>query len=778
LNSLFSPNVATSIAARRAASAPQLSNILLLGAFTFLEQSTDASKAIERARALQLILHQMRAPDNHEARDPFRVPVDSEMIMRVRQRDRAVESTTGQPGKWAGAESSSSFLSGVAKHPSICLEALLIPGGSLKERLPLVRAWDGSDRLYLQAIRIGCQGLSSAAKTELFEALLEDALKAKATNENFALPPYYPTGSNEAYPLPSDPVPPTDARGKLIGVAWVLESVEALPALQRLASERPSDQVQRGVLMALSRFRDPKAADAVFAQLQSKGDSFQKAALLQLLGDRLKGDWKGIAHTARVGDAFKAALDDPDLRLTALRMLPDPMLNPKTGVRHSLIKFMSDPGQDIAVREAAFTTLFRARDSTAAAFLESEFKASLNAAQATPLAMLGVARMQSNNGRFTADSNKLLLIIRDTRYPADLRRRAVQTMAGDAQNARELLRVHNIKALPDDVLTEARYFLNSHADAGVRYEASKVLPLPKSTRTLDVRRLVSLKGNPEKGHDVFFAEGPQACGKCHRVQGVGQWVGPDLSAIGEKYPKSELFYHITQPSGAIAFGYQNWAVQTKDGRVLNGLIVDETPERIVLRTATGDRVPVTADEIETRKPLATSLMPDKLADPLKDEQIVDLLESLSSLRQPVVEAAEYLVLTPINPSKFGAGVKPVREGGAPWRKLTAGRDNVLDLAGLLKSRDETSGVAAYLTVESPIAQSAELVLSTPALATIAVNGVEVPAAVTKGGGYTVGIDLKAGANDVLLRLAPGGDKPTLTTAIISKRPVRLTAPSN
>ena len=107
----------------------------------------------------------------------------------------------------------------------------------------LIRAWDGSDRFYLQAIRIGCSSLTSEAKTQLFDALLDDALKAKATNENFALPPYYPTGSNEAYPLPSDPIPPTDARGKLIGVAWVLESIEALPALERLMSERPSEQV-------------------------------------------------------------------------------------------------------------------------------------------------------------------------------------------------------------------------------------------------------------------------------------------------------------------------------------------------------------------------------------------------------------------------------------------------------------------------------------------------------------------------------------------------------
>jgi putative membrane-bound dehydrogenase-like protein len=643
-------------------------------------------------------------------------------------------------------------------------------GGSL-EALPLFRrqskvspglvdlvfAWDGSDRFYLQAIRIGCSSLSSEAKSELFDHLMQAAL-IDNKNENFALPPYYPTGSNEAFPLPSDPVLPADARGKLIGVAWVLESIEALPALERLMSERPSENVNRGVMMALSRFRDPKAADAVFNVLKGKGDPFQKAAMLQLLGGRIRKEWKSLLEDARTQAVYKSSLEDADLRLTAVRTLPAEFLkNRNAGFNNRLVQFVTDARNDMAVREAAFTVLLRERDPMASSLLDKELKDSLATGRASPLAMIGVAAMLDKN-RSMADTNKLLMIIRDTKFPAELRRRAVQTMAADTLAAKDLLRVHKIKALPTDVLEEMRYFLNNHADAKVRAEAAKVLPIPKAAgRTMDVRALVTAKGDPEKGRSVFFAEGPQACGKCHRVQGIGQWVGPDLSAIGEKYPKSELFYHMVQPSGAVAFGYQNWSVELKDGRVLNGLIVEETPERIVLRTATGDRTAIATSEIESRKALPTSLMPDKLADPLKDEQIVDLLEFLSSLRQPVVEAAEYQVL----------------DGGAPSRKLVAGKDGVLDFSSVLKSQKDAPGVVVSLNAESPIAQQVELVLSTAIPTRVVVNGAEVATSPGRNGGLIAKIDLKQGPNDVLLKLSSGTERPTLTTAFVAKRPVRL-----
>ena len=771
VKALGSPNVTTSFAAGQALEALLNQSPTVV----FDEGYSSALKNADKMTAVRLFqLNLSRANVSQTSVSGRAVNVEKlEIVFRRCQQEMALAKTESELPKILTSEAYQSLAREKGGSPDALLlfqrQSTLSPG-----LVELVFAWDGSDRFYLQAIRTGCTALSSEAKSELFDQLLRAALIDNKT-ENFALPPYYPTGSNEAFPLASDPAPPGDARGKLIGVAWVLESIEALPALERLMSERPSENVNRGVLMALSRFRDPKAADAIFAQLNGKGDPFQRAAMLQLLGDRLRREWSRLKEDARTEAAYKTALEDADLRLTAVRTLPSEFLkNRKAGFNNRLVQFITDARNDMAVREASFTVLLRERDPMAASLLDKELKDSLAAGRASPLAMIGVSTMVERHHRTVNDSNRLLLLIRETKYPAELRRRAVQTMAADAIDAKELLRVHKIKALPDDVLEDARYFLNNHADGGVRAEAARVLPIPKAAgRTMDARKLVTTKGNPEKGRSVFFADGPQACGKCHRVQGVGQWVGPDLSAIGEKYPKTELFYHMVQPSGAIAFGYQNWSVQLKDGRVLNGLIVEETPERIVLRTATGDRMSITSSEIEGRKALPTSLMPDKLADPLSDEQVVDLLEFLSSLRQPVVEAAEYLVSSPMEASKLDSATKPTNGGGSGWRKLAAGRDGVLDLSGVLKSQKDAPGAAAYLNVTSPIAQPVELVLSTTIPIKVAVNGAEIATTSGKHGGFVAKVDLKQGANDVLLKLSSGSDRSTLTTAFVAKRPVRL-----
>ncbi len=76
------------------------------------------------------------------------------------------------------------------------------------------------------------------------------------------------------------------------------------------------------------------------------------------------------------------------------------------------------------------------------------------------------------------------------------------------------------------------------------------------------------------------------------MQGRGQWIGPDLSTIGTKYGKDELLRSILNPSAAIGYNFRSLVVALTDGRVVTGLPVEETPDRLVLKTAEGQRVAV------------------------------------------------------------------------------------------------------------------------------------------------------------------------------------------
>ena len=78
--------------------------------------------------------------------------------------------------------------------------------------------------------------------------------------------------------------------------------------------------------------------------------------------------------------------------------------------------------------------------------------------------------------------------------------------------------------------------------------------------------------------------------------------------------------------------YQAYNLATKDGRVLSGLIVEQTPEVITLRDAKGERTRVARSEIEDLKEMDTSLMPESLYKEFSPEQLRDLFSFLQNER--------------------------------------------------------------------------------------------------------------------------------------------------
>ena len=71
-------------------------------------------------------------------------------------------------------------------------------------------------------------------------------------------------------------------------------------------------------------------------------------------------------------------------------------------------------------------------------------------------------------------------------------------------------------------------------------------------------------------------------------------------------------------------------VTTHNGKVLTGLISEETTESITLFQADGERVTVPRDEIETWNANAKSLMPDGIEKKMDRQGLADLLAFLRS----------------------------------------------------------------------------------------------------------------------------------------------------
>ncbi len=111
---------------------------------------------------------------------------------------------------------------------------------------------------------------------------------------------------------------------------------------------------------------------------------------------------------------------------------------------------------------------------------------------------------------------------------------------------------------------------------------------------------------------------------------VARW-GPDLTG----YERSNLDFlslAIIDPSAAIREEFTNYRLLTSDGQVLSGLLEDQTPDTVTMRTAEGNAVRVNRDDIETLQASPVSLMPENILDALSPEDVGDLL---AYLQQPV-----------------------------------------------------------------------------------------------------------------------------------------------
>jgi uncharacterized repeat protein (TIGR03806 family) len=149
---------------------------------------------------------------------------------------------------------------------------------------------------------------------------------------------------------------------------------------------------------------------------------------------------------------------------------------------------------------------------------------------------------------------------------------------------------------------------------------------------VDRRAILALRGDAQRGREVF-AENPAAqCKTCHRVGEIGQAVGPDLNKIGAKYDRAALLEQILDPSRTIEPQYTSYLVETKDGRVLTGLLAEKTAREVALKDAQGKTARVPADQVERLVPQTRSLMPELLLRDLTAQQVADLLEYLTTLR--------------------------------------------------------------------------------------------------------------------------------------------------
>jgi putative heme-binding domain-containing protein len=147
--------------------------------------------------------------------------------------------------------------------------------------------------------------------------------------------------------------------------------------------------------------------------------------------------------------------------------------------------------------------------------------------------------------------------------------------------------------------------------------------------TSELVNLARETGNAAKGEAIFRTASLQ-CLKCHAIGGAGGVVGPDLVSIGASAQPDYLLESLIAPASKVKEGYHAKLVLEASGQVYTGLVVRETPEQLILRTAEDKLITLAKSDIEGIKD-SRSLMPDGAVDSLTKTELVDLVRFLSEL---------------------------------------------------------------------------------------------------------------------------------------------------
>src|SRR5262249_46754432 len=129
---------------------------------------------------------------------------------------------------------------------------------------------------------------------------------------------------------------------------------------------------------------------------------------------------------------------------------------------------------------------------------------------------------------------------------------------------------------------------------------------------IDPQDILALKGNATVGQKLVLGNNSMQCLNCHRINGQGTELGPDLDKIGGKLDRAKLLDAILYPSKEIEPKYVAQTVVMSDGKIYTGLLAEKNAKEVVLRDAKNQVTRLPLSDVEQIIPQKTSLMPEGL----------------------------------------------------------------------------------------------------------------------------------------------------------------------
>jgi len=139
-------------------------------------------------------------------------------------------------------------------------------------------------------------------------------------------------------------------------------------------------------------------------------------------------------------------------------------------------------------------------------------------------------------------------------------------------------------------------------------------------------------GSPSRGAQAFH---DAQCINCHRFNGRGEAIGPDLTTVAQRFQRKEILESIVYPNQVVSDQYASQIVIAQ-GKTYTGLVARHPDGSITILQADSQKVHIPAEEIEEITASKTSAMPEGLLNRLSLEQVADLFSFLMNAPEPGV----------------------------------------------------------------------------------------------------------------------------------------------
>jgi putative heme-binding domain-containing protein len=180
-----------------------------------------------------------------------------------------------------------------------------------------------------------------------------------------------------------------------------------------------------------------------------------------------------------------------------------------------------------------------------------------------------------------------------------------------------------------DLDAATRNRLGEHKNDDIRAAAATLLG---AATTADRRKVlddygsvIETAGDAARGAEVFR----KRCAACHQHQSIGADVGAKLASLQDKSAES-LLTAILDPNRAVEAKYTGYSAATRDGRVVTGMIVEETATSITLAKSDGTRDVILRVDLDSLASSGKSFMPEGLEKDLAPQDVADVIAFVRS----------------------------------------------------------------------------------------------------------------------------------------------------